>query len=212
MAATLPGIAGVLPADIVLSGCGANDDLDGFTAPHAMPELVTAVHRDLRRALKHARRAVRNRENTRFARTRIYGVARAMFRAMGADLVFLQEVRLFHTQHARQFQRTSFGWPEQGQAEFLAPVGYEAAYRSNAVTRHGEPIARILLLLAATIGLPSWRRRLFTQLRLFSKTCGPMMAEPMDSATPWSSVSTEAANRRKSMAAARPSTAPLNIG
>ncbi len=55
-----------------------------------------------------------------------------------ADLVFLQEVRLFHTLHARQFQRTSFGWPEQGQAEFLAPEGYEAAYRSNAVTRHGE--------------------------------------------------------------------------
>jgi pyruvate,water dikinase len=37
-------------------------------------------------SLKHSRRAVRNRENTRFARTRIYGVARAMFRAMGADL------------------------------------------------------------------------------------------------------------------------------
>lgn len=55
-----------------------------------------------------------------------------------ADLVFLQEVRLFHTLHARQFQRTSFGWPDQGQAEFLAPEGYEAAYRSNAVTRHGE--------------------------------------------------------------------------
>jgi electron transfer flavoprotein beta subunit len=33
MAATLPGIAGALPADLVLSGCGANDDLDGFTAP-----------------------------------------------------------------------------------------------------------------------------------------------------------------------------------
>ncbi len=55
-----------------------------------------------------------------------------------ADLVFLQEVRLFHTKQARQFQRTSFGWPEQGQADFLAPEGYEAAYRSNAVTRHGE--------------------------------------------------------------------------
>jgi electron transfer flavoprotein beta subunit len=33
MGATLPGIAGALPADLVLSGCGANDDLDGFTAP-----------------------------------------------------------------------------------------------------------------------------------------------------------------------------------
>jgi endonuclease/exonuclease/phosphatase family metal-dependent hydrolase len=55
-----------------------------------------------------------------------------------ADLVFLQEVRLFHTREARRFQRTSFGWPEEGQAQFLAPYGYEAAYRTNAVTRHGE--------------------------------------------------------------------------
>ncbi|RME71944.1 MAG: phosphoenolpyruvate synthase, partial [Planctomycetota bacterium] len=37
-------------------------------------------------SLKHARKAVRNRENTRFARTRIYGVARRMFNAMGVDL------------------------------------------------------------------------------------------------------------------------------
>ena len=55
-----------------------------------------------------------------------------------ADLVFLQEVPLFHTRDARRFARTWFGWPEQGQADFLAPEGYEAAYRSNAVTRHGE--------------------------------------------------------------------------
>ncbi|MDE2368772.1 MAG: endonuclease/exonuclease/phosphatase family protein [Burkholderiales bacterium] len=58
--------------------------------------------------------------------------------ALDADLVFLQEVRLFHTRQARQFDRTSFGWPAQGQAEFLAPQGYEVAYRTNAVTRHGE--------------------------------------------------------------------------
>lgn len=55
-----------------------------------------------------------------------------------ADLVFLQEVRLFNTRESRHFQRTSFGWPEQGQAEFLAPEGYDVAYRTNAVTRHGE--------------------------------------------------------------------------
>jgi pyruvate,water dikinase len=36
--------------------------------------------------LKHARKAVRNRENTRFARTRAYGVVRSMFQAMGDDL------------------------------------------------------------------------------------------------------------------------------
>jgi endonuclease/exonuclease/phosphatase family metal-dependent hydrolase len=55
-----------------------------------------------------------------------------------ADLVFLQEVRLFNRRDALHFDRTYFGWPEQGQAEFLAPLGYESAYRTNAVTRHGE--------------------------------------------------------------------------
>jgi len=55
-----------------------------------------------------------------------------------ADLVFLQEVRLFNQREARRFDRSSFGWPQQGQAEFLAPEGYEVAYRSNAVTRDGE--------------------------------------------------------------------------
>ena len=58
--------------------------------------------------------------------------------ALDADLVFLQEVRLFHTRDARQFERTWFGWPDGGQADFLAPDGYEVAYRTNAVTRHGE--------------------------------------------------------------------------
>lgn len=37
-------------------------------------------------SLRHARKAVRNRENTRFARTRAYGIGRAMFHAMGEDL------------------------------------------------------------------------------------------------------------------------------
>jgi endonuclease/exonuclease/phosphatase family metal-dependent hydrolase len=58
--------------------------------------------------------------------------------ALDADLVFLQEVRLHHSRDARQFDRTWFGWPEQGQAEFLAPEGYDVAYRTNAITRHGE--------------------------------------------------------------------------
>jgi endonuclease/exonuclease/phosphatase family metal-dependent hydrolase len=57
---------------------------------------------------------------------------------LGADLVCLQEVRLFHAGEARRFQRTTFGWPEEGQAEFLAPEGYASAYRTNAVTRKGE--------------------------------------------------------------------------
>jgi endonuclease/exonuclease/phosphatase family metal-dependent hydrolase len=58
--------------------------------------------------------------------------------ALDADLVFLQEVRLFHAQHARTFDRSQFGWPDRGQAEFLAPEGYDVAYRTNCVTRHGE--------------------------------------------------------------------------
>jgi len=58
--------------------------------------------------------------------------------AFDADLVFLQEVRHFHHGDARTFERTWFGWPEQGQAEFLAPEGYEAAYRTNAFTDGGE--------------------------------------------------------------------------
>jgi pyruvate,water dikinase len=36
-------------------------------------------------SLKNARKAVKNRENTRFCRTRIYGVARAMFHGIGKD-------------------------------------------------------------------------------------------------------------------------------
>jgi len=58
--------------------------------------------------------------------------------ALDADLVFLQEVRQFHHRDAQQFDRTWFGWPDQGQAEFLAPAGYEVAYRTNAYTKHGE--------------------------------------------------------------------------
>ncbi len=58
--------------------------------------------------------------------------------ALDADLVFLQEVSLYHTRAARHFDRTWFGWPEGGQADFLAPDGYDVAYRTNATTRHGE--------------------------------------------------------------------------
>lgn len=36
--------------------------------------------------LKHARKAVKNRENTRFARTRIYGLARNIFQYIGEEL------------------------------------------------------------------------------------------------------------------------------
>lgn len=51
-----------------------------------------------------------------------------------ADLVCLQEVRSHHHKLARRFAH----WPEQGQADYLLPEGYEAVYRTNALTRHGE--------------------------------------------------------------------------
>lgn len=53
---------------------------------------------------------------------------------LDADLVCLQEVRQSNRREARRFAH----WPQQPQADFLAPQGYEAVYRTNAVTRHGE--------------------------------------------------------------------------
>jgi endonuclease/exonuclease/phosphatase family metal-dependent hydrolase len=53
---------------------------------------------------------------------------------LDADIVCLQEVRKLHHRGPRQFAR----WPEAAQADFLAPEGYEAVYRTNAFTRHGE--------------------------------------------------------------------------
>jgi endonuclease/exonuclease/phosphatase family metal-dependent hydrolase len=47
-------------------------------------------------------------------------------------------VHAFHHREARRFPDTQIGWPRMPQAEFLAPDGYEVAYRTNAVTRHGE--------------------------------------------------------------------------
>ena len=58
--------------------------------------------------------------------------------ALDADLVFLQEVRSFHHREAQFFKRSAQGWPEQGQAHFLAPEGYHVAYHTNAITRGGE--------------------------------------------------------------------------
>jgi endonuclease/exonuclease/phosphatase family metal-dependent hydrolase len=58
--------------------------------------------------------------------------------ALDADLVCLQEVRLFHQRDALRFERTLLGWPDEGQADYLAPEGYEVAYRTNATTRFGE--------------------------------------------------------------------------
>lgn len=53
---------------------------------------------------------------------------------LDADIVCLQEVRKMHHLEAKYFA----GWPELPQAEYLAPEGYHAVYRTNAVTKHGE--------------------------------------------------------------------------
>ncbi len=58
--------------------------------------------------------------------------------AFDADLIALQEVRRHNHREARRFDHSRFGWPAQGQADFLAPPGYAAAYVSHARTRHGE--------------------------------------------------------------------------
>ncbi len=66
-------------------------------------------------------------------RLEIHNLALAI-ETLDADIVCLQEVRSANRREADYFT----GWPELPQAEFLAPEGYEAAYRTNAVTRHGE--------------------------------------------------------------------------
>ena len=58
--------------------------------------------------------------------------------ALDADVVFLQEVRRINHAAARHFPDTKIGWPKVPQADYLAPEGYEVAYRTNATTRDGE--------------------------------------------------------------------------
>jgi endonuclease/exonuclease/phosphatase family metal-dependent hydrolase len=51
-----------------------------------------------------------------------------------ADIICLQEVRKSNAAEAKRFSH----WPEQEQADFLAPIGYTSIYKTNAVTKHGE--------------------------------------------------------------------------
>ena len=66
-------------------------------------------------------------------RLEIHNLAHAV-EQLDADIVCLQEVRAHHRKLAQRFAH----WPEQGQADYLQPEGYEAVYRTNALTRHGE--------------------------------------------------------------------------
>ena len=66
-------------------------------------------------------------------RLEIHNIGHAI-EQLDADLVCLQEVRRFNHREARRFAR----WPSLPQDEFLAPLGYEAVYHTNAFTRDGE--------------------------------------------------------------------------
>jgi endonuclease/exonuclease/phosphatase family metal-dependent hydrolase len=66
-------------------------------------------------------------------RLEIHNLALAV-EAFDADVVCLQEVRLHNHREAKHFAL----WPQLGQADFLTPEGYQAVYRTNAITRHGE--------------------------------------------------------------------------
>jgi endonuclease/exonuclease/phosphatase family metal-dependent hydrolase len=66
-------------------------------------------------------------------RLEIHNIGHAV-EQLDADIVCLQEVRKLHRREERYFTRG----PELPQAEFLAPEGYEAVYKTNATTRHGE--------------------------------------------------------------------------
>jgi endonuclease/exonuclease/phosphatase family metal-dependent hydrolase len=66
-------------------------------------------------------------------RLEIHNLAQAVD-SFNADIVCLQEVRKFNTRERQRFAH----WPDDPQAKFLAPEGYEAVYVSNAVQRHGE--------------------------------------------------------------------------
>ncbi|WP_293660086.1 endonuclease/exonuclease/phosphatase family protein [Rhodoferax sp. OV413] len=66
-------------------------------------------------------------------RLEIHNLSHSMAK-MDADLLCLQEVRKTHQGEARHFPH----WPDQPQADFLAPEGYHTVYRTNAFTRQGE--------------------------------------------------------------------------
>jgi len=97
--------------------------------------------------LKHARKAVRNRENTRFCRTRIYGVVRAMFHGIGnnfaargilqkpEDIFFITLEELNGTLTAHLTGQDLQALVRQRQAEYAAYESVEPAARSIGKTR-----------------------------------------------------------------------------
>ena len=92
---------------------------------------MTGVPQRLRIATYNIHKGVRGVGPGRRLEIHNLGLAVEQF---DADLVCLQEVRKMNHGEARHFTH----WPVQPQADFLAPAGYEAIYRTNAVTREGE--------------------------------------------------------------------------
>ena len=101
----------------------------------SLPPPAPAAEGRLRVATYNIHKGVRGVGPLR--RLEIHNLGQAV-EALEADLVCLQEVRHVHRRDARHFARSHLGWPQEGQADFLAPEGFEVAYRTNAVTRHGE--------------------------------------------------------------------------
>ena len=66
-------------------------------------------------------------------RLEIHNIGHAV-EQLDADVVCLQEVRKVHRTEEKYFKN----WPSLAQADFLAPEGYEAIYKTNAITKHGE--------------------------------------------------------------------------
>jgi endonuclease/exonuclease/phosphatase family metal-dependent hydrolase len=66
-------------------------------------------------------------------RLEIHAMQAAIAR-LDVDVICLQEVRRINHKEAAHFTQ----WPTLPQADFLAPSGYEAIYRTNAFTKHGE--------------------------------------------------------------------------
>ncbi len=59
---------------------------------------------------------------------------RSALTSLDADILFLQEVQGKHDHRARQHAH----WPSQGQHDYLAGDGHQAAYGMNAVYQHGH--------------------------------------------------------------------------
>ncbi len=97
----------------------------------SVPRVQTPGRRSLRVATYNIHKGVQGLGPAR--RLEIHNLQLAV-EQLDADIVCLQEVRHFHRREARRLAR----WPSQPQADYLAPDGYHAIYRTNAVTRHGE--------------------------------------------------------------------------